>query len=173
MTRSGEDDFTQFVLASSGRLFRTAYAVSGDYQLAEDALQAGFASAYASWHRVLRADNPEAYVQRIVLNQLLAWRRRKSSRRETPSERLPESASSTSHEELLVEVDMIWQALQALPIRRRAVVVLRYIEDLSVEDTAKALGIRPGTVKSQASAALAQLRHDLTPAEPAPEGGAR
>ena len=65
---------------------------------------------------------------------------------------------------------MIWQALQALPIRRRAVVVLRYIEDLSVEDTAKALGIRPGTVKSQASAALAQLRHDLTPAEPASGG---
>lgn len=172
MSGGGADDFTQFVLASSGRLFRTAYAVCGDYQLTEDALQAGFASAYASWNRVRRADNPEAYVQRIVINQLFAWRR-KASRREVPSERLPESSASTSHEELLIEVDLIWRALQKLPLGRRAVVVLRYVEDLSVEDTAKTLGIRPGTVKSQASAALAQLRDELGSVETASGGGAR
>jgi RNA polymerase sigma-70 factor (sigma-E family) len=173
MPGRGEDDFTQFVVAASGRLFRTVYAVCGDYQLAEDALQAGLASAYASWPRVSRADNPEAYVQRIVLNQLFAWRRRKAARREVPSERMPEVSSSASHEELVVEVDRIWRALQELPLARRAVVVLRYVEDLSVEDTAKALGVRPGTVKSQASAALAQLRRELDPIETALGGGAR
>jgi RNA polymerase sigma-70 factor (sigma-E family) len=173
MVARGEDEFTQFVLGSSGRLLRTAFAVCGDYQLAEDAVQAGYASAYASWRRVRRADNPEAYVQRIVINQLFSWRRRKASRGDMPSERLPEPAAAASHEEHLVEVDLIWRALQDLPLRRRAVVVLRYVEDLSVEDTARALGIRPGTVKSQAAAGVAQLRDQLDRAPSTPRGGAR
>ena len=71
MSRSSDLDFTEFVTVASARLFRTAYAVSGDRQLAEDALQAGLVSAYASWSRVARSDNPEAYVRRIVMNQLL------------------------------------------------------------------------------------------------------
>ena len=173
MSTTDGDDFTEFVQGSSARLFRTAYAVCGDYQLAEDALQAGLASAYVSWRRVCRADNPEAYVQRIVINQLFAWRRRKSSRSEVPRDRLPESSAVASHEGSVVEVDEIWQAIQALPRRQRAVVVLRYVEDLSVDETAKALRIRPGTVKSQASAAFAHLRERLDSTQPAPEGGSR
>ena len=173
MSTTDGDDFTEFVEGSSARLFRTAYAVCGDYQLAEDALQAGLASAYVSWRRVRRADNPEAYVQRIVINQLFAWRRRKSARNEVPRDRLPDSCAVASHEDALVEVDEIWEAVQALPRRQRAVVVLRYVEDMSIDDTAKVLRIRPGTVKSQSSAAFAHLRQRLDSTRAASEGGPR
>ena len=163
-----DDDFSEFVLASSTRLFRTAYAVCGDYQLAEDALQAGLTSAYVSWRRVLRSDNPEAYVRRIVLNQLFSWRRRKWMRAEVPQDPLPERSYESAGDGV-VQADVIWRAVHQLPPRQRAVVVLRYLEDLSERETADLLGIRPGTVKSQASAALAQLRTRLDSELPVPQ----
>jgi RNA polymerase sigma-70 factor (sigma-E family) len=173
MPRTVEDDFTEFVRASSARLFRTAYAVCGDYQLAEDALQAAYATAYSRWRRVSSAANPEAYVQRMVLNQILSWRRRLASRRETPSAHPPETGQLASPETVLADVDEVWRALATLPPRQRAVVVLRYVEDLSVADTATALGVREGTVKSQAAAAVSRLRGRLGPLDAASAGGAR
>jgi RNA polymerase sigma-70 factor (sigma-E family) len=173
MPRNAELDFTEFVRASSARLFRTAYAVCGDYQLAEDAVQAAYATAYSRWRRVSGADNPEAYVQRMVLNQIFSWRRRLSARREMPSEHLPERGQVASHESALADVEEVWQALATLPPRQRAVVVLRYYEDLSVAETAVALGVREGTVKSQAAAAVARLRSRIDPLDAEPAGGAR
>jgi RNA polymerase sigma-70 factor (sigma-E family) len=170
---TAEEDFAQFVRASSPRLVRTAYAVAGDYQLAEDALQAAYASAYSRWRRVREAANPEAYVQRMVLNQLLTWRRRLSFRREVPSARLPERGHVPSHEDVVADVDEVWRALATLPPRQRAVVVLRYVEDLSVADTAAALGVREGTVKSQTAAALTRLRGRLDQLETPSSGGGR
>ena len=161
MRRSFDLDFADFVTGASPGLFRTAYAVSGDRQLAEDALQAGLLSAYTSWSRVARADDPEAYVRRIVINQLFAWHRRAWRRREVTCEVVPEPTGAASLDDRLVEADFIWQALRELPARQRAVVVLRYVEDLSERDTAELMGIRPGTVKSQAASGLARLRARL------------
>jgi RNA polymerase sigma-70 factor (sigma-E family) len=171
-----QDDFTEFVRASTPRLFRTAYAVCGDYQLAEDAVQAAFATAYSRWRRVSGADNPEAYVQRMVLNQLLSWRRRLSARQEVPSGATPgggTAGSTSSPEGAVAGSDELWRALGALPPRQRAVVVLRYVEDLSVAETAAALGVREGTVKSQAAAGVARLRGRLDPATTGTPGGVR
>jgi RNA polymerase sigma-70 factor (sigma-E family) len=153
-----EADFAQFVQGTSARLFRSAYALCGDYQLAEDAVQAAFASAYVSWRRVRNADNPEAYVRRILTNQVLSWWRRKGSRAEWPEATPPETGRVDSPEDQLVDSDLVWQAIGTLPPRQRAVIVLRYYEDLSEREIAKTLGIQPGTVKSQASAALTTLR---------------
>jgi RNA polymerase sigma factor (sigma-70 family) len=96
----------------------------------------------------------------MVLNQLFSWRRRASWRSEESRADLPERIGG-SHEDPVVERDEVWRALAALPPRQRAIVVLRYYEDLTEVQTAEALGIRPGTVKSQTSAAMARLRTEL------------
>lgn len=152
-------DFASFYAAARPTLLRTTYAVTGDRQLAEDAVQVAFAQAYAAWPRVHRAAEPTAYVRRIAINAALGHRRRAFNRRETAADRLPERAADPGMDAL--ERDEVWRAVQALPPRQRAVVVLRYYEDLSERQIADALGCRPGTVKSQASAALATLRTRL------------
>jgi RNA polymerase sigma-70 factor (sigma-E family) len=161
-------DFASFYAAARPTLLRTTYAVTGDRQLAEDAVQVAFAKAYAAWGRVSRADDPTAYVRRIAINAALGHRRRASTRRETPMDRLPERAADPGRDPL--ERDEVWCAVQTLPPRQRAVVVLRYYEDLSERQIADALGCRPGTVKSQASAALATLRTRLVVGLDAAEG---
>jgi RNA polymerase sigma-70 factor (sigma-E family) len=156
----GTAEFDEFFRATWPRLFRTAYAVAGDAASAEDALQAAYAKAYASWRRVRRAEHPEAYVRRIVVNEILGVRRLARSRRERPDPS-PEPRGSVASPELgVVEHAVVWDAVRALPPRQRAVVVLRYYEDLSEEQIADVLGCSRGTVKSQAAAALTNLRRD-------------
>lgn len=157
MRTEDEADFAEFVASSSARLFRAAYALCGDSALAQDAVQAALTSAYLSWARVRAAENPEAYVRRMAVNQLLGWRRRKAWHVERSYGDVPDTAL-TSHEERVADVDAVWRALATLPPRQRAVLVLRYYEDMTEADIADTLGIRPGTVKSQASAALGRLR---------------
>lgn len=140
------------------RLYRTALGISGDPGVAEDAVQCAFAKAYASWRRVSRADHPEAYLRRMVVNEVLGTQRRGWWRRERPSAQVEATTSLPSPEDGVVLRDAVWTAVQALPLRQRAVVVLRYYGDLSEEQIAEALGCSRGTVKSQASAALATLR---------------
>ena len=151
-------DFDEFFRATWPRLFRTAYAVAGDAASAEDALQAAFAKAYSSWRRISRTDHPEAYVRRMVVNEVLGTRRRAWWQRERPHESAEPPGSVTSPEGGVVDRDAVWTAVLALPPRQRAVIVLRYYEDLSEEQIADVLGCSRGTVKSQASAALANLR---------------
>jgi RNA polymerase sigma-70 factor (sigma-E family) len=158
-------DFASFYLAARPTLLRTTYAVTGDRQLAEDAVQVAFAKAYASWARVHRASDPTAYVRRIAINAAIGHHRRASFRRETPVDRLPDRTADAGPD--LLERDEVWRAVRALPPRQRAVVVLRYYEDLSERQIADALGCRPGTVKSQAAAALATLRARLGELDPA------
>lgn len=153
-----EQEFAEVFASAWPRLFRTAYAVAGDAGVAEDAVQAAFARAYASWDRVRRADSPEAYLRRIVVNQALGIRQRAWFRRERPADTVETSEHVTSAEAAVVDRDRVWGAVQALPPRQRAVVVLRYYEDLSEAEIAETLGCSRGTVKSQASAALANLR---------------
>jgi RNA polymerase sigma-70 factor (sigma-E family) len=139
------------------RLVRTAYAVSGDLGVAEDAVQTAFAKAYRSWRRISRLEAPEAYLRRMAVNEVLNDRRLARRRHEISSAEPPERPSTGSPDDALTNADM-WRAISSVPPRQRAVLVLRYYEDLSEQQIADVLGCRPGTVKSQASAALAALR---------------
>lgn len=151
-------DFTDFFHAMWPRLFRTALAITGDRGSAEDALQNAFAKAYAAWPRVSAADHPEAYVRRMVVNEIIGSRRHGWWRRERPYESVEAATATPSPEAGVVDREMLWTAVLQLPLRQRAVVVLRYYEDLSEAQIADVLGCSAGTVKSQASAALANLR---------------
>jgi RNA polymerase sigma-70 factor (sigma-E family) len=146
--------FDAFVAARSGRLLRTAYLLTHDHALAEDLVQTALAKAWFAWSRI-EGDNPEPYVRKIMLNTYSSWWRRRWHH-EIPSDELPETGSAAGPE---YEGDL-WQALQRLPRRQRAVIVLRYYEDLTEAETARLLGTTVGTVKSQASKAVAKLRLD-------------
>jgi RNA polymerase sigma-70 factor (sigma-E family) len=164
-------EYDELYAALWPRLVRTAYAVSGDLGVAEDAVQTALAKAYRSWRRISRLESPEAYVRRMVVNEVLTTRRRAAQRHEVTRAEPPERAVTRSPEDALAH-DEMWRALSTLPPRQRAVLVLRYYEDLSERQIAEALGCRPGTVKSQASAALAALRIRLgDPTIAAPAGG--
>ncbi len=162
MKRSDREEFDAFVLGAWNRLFRTAYALTGNPHDAEDMLQNAFAKAYANWRKVRRADSPEAYVHRIVANETItAWRRR--WRHVEHSTDTPPEVTAPGHAESVGDRSTMWKAIQELPPRQRAVVVLRYYEDLSEKEIAEILGIAPGTVKSQASRALKALHTHLHP----------
>ena len=150
------------------RLVRTAYAVSGDLGVAEDAVQTAFAKAFRSGRRISRLAAPEAYLRRMAVNEVLNDRRLARRRHEVSRADPPEVAAPGTSEPALAR-DEMWTALMSLPPRQRAVLVLRYYEDLSEHQIADALACRPGTVKSQASAALATLRTRID--LPAPAGG--
>jgi RNA polymerase sigma-70 factor (sigma-E family) len=147
--------FEEFVAGRGQALQRFGYALTGDWALAEDLLQTALAKAYPRWSRV-RRDDPEAYVRRIMINTWSSWWRRRW-RGELPADKLPEVAGPDS----LTGVEhrqALRLALDALPPRQRAVVVLRYHQDMSEAQVADLLGISVGTVKSQAARALASLR---------------
>ena len=155
-----DTEFSEFFETMWARLYRSALAIAGDRGSAEDALQAAFAKAYAAWPRVSSADQPEAYVRRMVVNEIIGSRRYGWWRRERPAADVEPARVSQSPEVGVVERDALWTAVRRLPLRQRAVIVLRYYEDLSEAEIAAALGCTRGTVKSQASAALANLRRD-------------
>jgi RNA polymerase sigma-70 factor (sigma-E family) len=166
--REGEAEFAEFFATAWPRLFRTTYAVCGERQLTEDALQSALAKAWASWPRVCAADDRLAYVRRMAINEALGRLRKGSTRRESTVAVLPDALVPDDAPGLL-DRDATWQAVLALPPRQRAVVVLRYYEDLTEREIADVLGCRPGTVKSQAAAALSTLRARLGD----PEGSSR
>lgn len=155
--------FEEFVAARSSSLLRTAYLLTRDHALAEDLLQTALTKAYLAWSRV--EGNAEPYVRKILVNTYASWWRRKWNG-ERPTEELPDRPL---HDERIGETGDLWGALGRLPRRQRAVIVLRYFEDLTEAQTADLLGIAVGTVKSQASKALATLRID--PALTFPEEG--
>jgi len=150
-----EERFTDFVRAHSGTLFRTAYLMTGDYQRSEDLLQATLVRVYQHWSRVDVMERPVAYARRVLVNQANSWWRRRSSH-ELPSD-FAHEPSWSGHVDDVAEHDRVWRAVLSLPPRQRAVMVLRYYEDLSEFDIAEALGMAPGTVKSNAHAAQRRL----------------
>ena len=149
-----DDEFTEFVHATWPGLYRTAYLMLGDHQLAEDLVQTALAKTYASWRKVQEPAAAPAYARVVLANTAASWFRRRSWRNEHPTEQLPEGSSYADPSTRPAVVD----ALRTLAPRQRAVVVLRYYDDLSVREVAIALGISEGTVKSQTSDALARLR---------------
>jgi RNA polymerase sigma-70 factor (sigma-E family) len=148
--------FDDFVAARSGHLLRTAYLLTRDHALAEDLLQTALARSWFVWRRI--AGDPEPYVRKVLVNTYASWWRRKWNG-EQPTDELPE-AELDDHAARTATGEDLWRALGRLPKRQRAVVVLRYFEDLSEAETAAALDCARGTVKSQLSKALAKLRVD-------------
>lgn len=156
-----ESQFREYVEARMAGLRRSAYLICGDWQVAEDAVSVALTKLYVHWARANASTNIDAYVRRMVMRSVVdEWRR--PWRREHPVEYIvaPAATSPPPNEDRL----MLIGALAKMPPRRRAVLVLRYFEDLSVEETAEALGISQGTVKSQTARGLAALR-DLLPDE--------
>jgi RNA polymerase sigma-70 factor (sigma-E family) len=149
---SERDDFEHFVAARSAALLRTAYLLTGHHQDAEDLVQAALVKAVAAWPRI--TGDPEPYVRKIMVRENISrWRRRRW--REVYVDRMPD----VSHPEVDVSGRLqLAGALAGLAPRQRAVIVLRYYEDLTERETAELLGVSVGTVKSQARDALARLR---------------
>ncbi|MFG3699502.1 SigE family RNA polymerase sigma factor [Micromonospora sp. NPDC047620] len=154
-----EEEFRDFVAARSGALLRTAYLLSGDWATAEDLLQTALTKTYLAWKRLGGIEAIEPYARRVMVNTSTSWWRRRWHG-ERPTEVLPERAAVDEIEHQL-DRDLLWRHLSALPTRQRAVLVLRYYEDMSEAQTAALLGISPGTVKSQTSRALGTLRRRM------------
>lgn len=154
--QGADNEFVQFVLASQPQLLRLAYLVCGDWHRAEDIVQTALTKLYVRWSHVRRDEGAQPYVRRTVVNAAIDERRR-PWRREHPVPELPEMPQEDSQSMDAAVID----ALMSLAAKQRAVIVLRYIEDLDVAQTADILGISPGTIKSQAAKALATLRKRL------------
>ncbi|MFY1598010.1 SigE family RNA polymerase sigma factor [Micromonospora sp. WMMD737] len=154
-----EEEFRDFVAARSGALLRTAYLLSGDWATAEDLLQTALTKTYLAWKRLGGIEAIEPYARRVMINTSTSWWRRRWHG-ERPTDVLPERAGIDEIEQQL-DRDLLWRHLSALPSRQRAVLVLRFYEDMSEAQTAALLGISPGTVKSQTSRALGTLRRRM------------
>lgn len=158
MTRPPSDeDFTAFVQAVWPRMYRTAHLMLGDHAEAEDLVQTALAKTYGSWGKVRTLDAAPAYARTAMINTASSWFRKRSWRNERPTETVPD----VGHESDPSNRPAVMGALGDLPPRQRAVIVLRYYEDLSVREVAHALGCSEGTVKSQTFDALATLRTAL------------
>ena len=148
------DEFIEFATAASPRLRRTAFLLCGDWHTAEDLAQTTLAKMFVAWRRIGQLDQVHAYATRTLVNCYLASRRRKRAT-ELLLSRFPDRAVEPHTPELRL---VVLDALATLPAKARAVVVLRYWEDLSVEQVADLLGCSPGNVKSQSSRSLDKLR---------------
>ncbi len=152
-----KDGFAEFVASRTMRLVRTARLLTGDWAAAEDLVQEALAKAWFAWGR-LNGD-PEPYVRRTVITTYISQSRRRW-RHEIPSDDLPEAPRTDPYHDSDQRL-ALWHALRQLPPRQRAVIVLRYYEDLTDSQIAEVLQCTVGTVKSQAAKALAKLRvHD-------------
>ena len=165
---SVDEEFTSFVAAASPQLHRKAWLLTTSSTAAEDLLQSALAKAYVAWRRVGAADDPTAYVSGIVLKTFLSERRRRSS-----TEVVVAAVDDTevSVEDPALRLTLL-AALRTLSPLDRAVVVLRYWEDRSVEETAHALHLSSAAVKNRSLRALAALRiqlDDVRETTPSPE----
>jgi len=155
MTRAPDDEqFSAMVAAAWPSLYRTAFLLLGDRSEAEDLVQTALTKTYAHWSKVREVDAAPAYARRVLHNTAASWFRRASWRNEHPTAELPEAGHDTDHSIR----PTLFEALRTLPPRQRAVVVLRFYEDLDVRQTASVLQCSEGTVKSQTSGAIDKLR---------------
>jgi RNA polymerase sigma-70 factor (sigma-E family) len=153
---SRAEEFHAFVGDQTSLLHRTAYLLCGDWYLAQDVVQDTLIKAYRHWTRVRRADNPDAYVRRMLVNEVRdRWRRRDKT---VPVAYFPYEPAADDSADDIVRRERLRLALLELPAQQRATVVLRYLEGMSQGETAKILGCSEGTVKSQSSRGLSSLR---------------
>jgi RNA polymerase sigma-70 factor (sigma-E family) len=159
--------FAEYFAARSGAMRGTAYLLCGDWHRAEDLVQAAFTKLYLHWHRVQRHEALDPYVRRVLVRTYIDDRRRGWWRREFPQAAPVDRAAVEAPADDRL---MLIRALAEVPPRQRAVLVLRYWEDLSVEDVAAMLNCTTGTVKSQAARGLDTLRTLVSPPVTAERG---
>jgi RNA polymerase sigma-70 factor (sigma-E family) len=151
-----DEEYLEFVGSRAAPLHRTAYLLCGDWHLADDLVQDTLVKTFRHWRRVQRADNPNAYVRRILVNE---FKRHLQHHRDLPvrtdSDRIEVTIPDVS-DEVVNRADLL-RALLSLPARQRATVVLRYLEGMSERETATVLRCSEGTVKSQTFRALNTL----------------
>lgn len=170
MLEDGERAYRDFVAARMVSLRRVAFLMCGDWHLAEDAVASALARLYVAWPRVRDESRVDAYARTMVVRAVVDEHRRPWRRERVPFDEAALAGSSLDHASsadptsAVADRIVLRQALGTLPRRRRAVLVLRFYEGLSVEETAEALGCTTGTVKSQTARALATLR-ELLPSE--------
>jgi RNA polymerase sigma-70 factor (sigma-E family) len=158
---SAPGDFEEFAISSLPALLRFAHQLSGDLAAAEDLVQSALLKTWQAWHRLERLDDPAAYARRVIVNAHLTWWRRRGRREDRTSD--PPDTAVRAGDDAVVDRELVLTALNDLSPRQRAVIVLRYFEDLSEADTAALMSCSTGTVKSQTAKALARLRRTLGP----------
>jgi RNA polymerase sigma-70 factor (sigma-E family) len=171
-----EEQFREFAVASRPGLVRTAFLLCGDADEAHDLTQITLMRVHRRWASIRRTDDPTVYARRVLVNLTASWWRRRLRVRLEPLDPYDAPAGGDAIEQVH-QRDELWRAVHTLPPRTRAVLVLRYFEDMSEADAARTLDCSVGSVKSQASRGLASLRqllgeqsYDLgTWPEPAPE----
>jgi RNA polymerase sigma-70 factor (sigma-E family) len=146
--------FEEYVSARGPTLLRFAYVLSGDHHLAEDLVQEVLARLHPRWRRMDDVEQPDAYVRRAIVRQYVSWWRRRSNR-ERPGPVPERPAPEHDHG---AERDEMWRLLAALPRTQRAVLVLRFYEELPDDEIAAVLGCARATVRVHASRGLARLR---------------
>ncbi len=155
MDERARKDFAEFVAGRSAELLRLAYVLTGDQHAAEDLLQSALTKAAARWGRIHSA--PEGYVRQIMYREQVSWWRLRARRPVTVVPRVPDAPAQDQL--VMVEARLaLRDALLALPPGKRAMLVLRYLEDLPEAQVAGLLGCSVGTVRSQTYKAIAQLR---------------
>ena len=156
-TGAREADFRRFATAASPALFRAAWLLTGDWHEAEDLVQDSLARMFRTWPRIEQIDNPAAYAHTVLTRLFISQRRRRRST-ERPTATLPDTMTQPPDADLRIS---LVDALAELPPRDRAVLVLRYLADRSVEQVADDLGRSPSAIKIQSMRALAKLRDVL------------
>jgi RNA polymerase sigma-70 factor (sigma-E family) len=157
---AAEERFADWAASRVRGLHRTAYLLCGDWHVAEDLVQESLARTALHWKHVESAEHPDAYVRAILVNQARSRWRRRSTREHRVF--MPSDTGIADGSDDRARRDELMVALRRLPARQRAVVVLRYFEELSEAETAAALGCSPGTVKSHSHRALQSLRSVMT-----------
>ena len=158
--RPRDRDFTAYVQARQGSLIRFACFVSGDPDLSKDLVQTALLKAYLHWDRISHLDAPDAYIRKIIVNEHMSWWRPAWRRREVISSPLVAFSNPTALENHPHDAEL-WAQIVALSPMQRAIVVLRFYEDLTETQTADCLGCSIGTVKTHSSRAMERLRAKL------------
>ncbi len=156
----GRTDFESWLVAREPSLYRLAHLLTGDVHSAQDLVQTTLAKLYLAWDRLDDRERVDAYARRILVNEHRSAWRRPWRRREVVMDAVPEGGQDGEQYDGTREA--VWRFVATLPPRQRAVIVLRYYEQLTESETADVLGISVGTVKSQASRAIAALRTRVT-----------
>ena len=157
MSQRTDEEFVTFVRVHGRALARTATLIAGDRLAGEDLLQTALAQTYARWNDKRDIEDLEQYVRVVLVRAQISWRRRLSST-ERPLDLAPDDAPTPDIADRMVDRGVLLAALQQLPPKQRATLVLRFFDDLSEADTAKALGCSAGSVKQHSTRGLAKLR---------------
>ena len=168
MSRERDAEYTEYVAARLSSLRRLAAVLCGDWQRADDLVQATLTKLYVHWGRVRAATHPDAYARAVLVREFIHERRSVWAKRVSLSGRVTDSPAAAIDQDAVLDLRA---AVAALPARQRATLVLRFYCDLNVDQAAEILGCSPGTVKSQTARALEAVRRALGPAPAAGPGG--